>query len=710
VIAWSSTSADCPFAINQWASEKQDWINGVEDLNKVGHYTWLIAPEYRYYGIAGVESPPNNTPFKRTWLGSASRITAALDEAGTDLAGDFEMPVHLAASDVGTPRLSPESATVGASITPVVTSPHADGRFQLKGNWSSADPTIAQVQSDGTIAALAEGTTTLELETASKTYTFSFTVRDKQITAVAPLAAVTTPAGTAPTLPQQVEVTYDDESTGLLPVTWDAIDANDYQGRDGGEFSVNGTVAGWDEPVSVQVTVTPANVTNVAPTSFQVTTESGTAPTLPATASVTWSNGEVIDEEITWNAIDPAMWQAREGGSFDVHGMVDSSSTKLTTTVTVTPASVTSVAPLPAVTTPIQLAPSLPKTAAVTWSNGDVTNEEITWDAIDSSAWDSIGTVTVSGSVAGTTVTLEVNVVDATITAVVPPADVTTDSGTEPVLPETVTVHMDNDTTAQAAVTWQPIDAASYSPRAGGSFTVSGSVAGWEDPVTITVQVRPATITSVSPTAMALTVASGTAPELPEVATATWSNGDTTDEAIEWPEIDPASYSPRAGGSFTVTGSVKGWEDSLLATVHVTPATVSSIAPVTITTDVGVAPQLPTSVAVTWSNDEVTNEPVVWDAVAPSSWEAAGEVQLAGTVSSIDQSVRATVIVSEVSAPAPDESETPTTPGLPPLSPGEEGEADLPRTGWDVSAFAFASIVLLGAGGTLLATRRRALR
>src|SRR5690606_34118735 len=49
---------------------------------------------------------------------------------------------------------------------------------------------------------------------------------------------VTTPAGTAPELPDTVTVTYADGSTGELPVTWDDVDPDSYAVA--GEFEVDG--------------------------------------------------------------------------------------------------------------------------------------------------------------------------------------------------------------------------------------------------------------------------------------------------------------------------------------------------------------------------------------------------------------------------------------------------------------------------------------
>ncbi|RZU60884.1 LamG-like jellyroll fold domain-containing protein [Zhihengliuella halotolerans] len=65
--------------------------------------------------------------------------------------------------------------------------------------------------------------------------------------------AVTTRKKHAPLLPQTVEATFADGSTGTAPVEWDEIDEADYARS--GEFEVRGVVADASEPALARVTV-----------------------------------------------------------------------------------------------------------------------------------------------------------------------------------------------------------------------------------------------------------------------------------------------------------------------------------------------------------------------------------------------------------------------------------------------------------------------
>ena len=80
---------------------------------------------------------------------------------------------------------------------------------------------------------------------------------NKTITSLTPTTA-TTPAGTAPTLPSTVKVTYSDGTTADLPVTWTQPTAAQYATA-GTAFTVKGTVAGTTLEALCTVTVTKAS-------------------------------------------------------------------------------------------------------------------------------------------------------------------------------------------------------------------------------------------------------------------------------------------------------------------------------------------------------------------------------------------------------------------------------------------------------------------
>lgn len=82
-----------------------------------------------------------------------------------------------------------------------------------------------------------------------------FTAYTGEITSVDPQSfAVTTPVGRAPQLPSTAKATYSGGSTVDLPITWEAVPAENYD-EAGERFEAKGTIPGWDKPIMATVTV-----------------------------------------------------------------------------------------------------------------------------------------------------------------------------------------------------------------------------------------------------------------------------------------------------------------------------------------------------------------------------------------------------------------------------------------------------------------------
>ena len=490
------------------------------------------------------------------------------------------------------------------------------------------------------------------------------------LVAVEQPAAVSTQAGTAPTLPATVEATWSNGDVTDEAVSWDAVDPAAY--AQAGTFEATGTVGSTGAAVAVEVTVAAPSVESVAQPAG-VSTLAGTAPALPATVQVTWSNGDVTDEPVSWGEIDPAAYA--QAGTFEAVGTLaagDGTTVSCTVTVEASPATVESVES-PSVATASGTAPALPKTVEATWTDGSTTDEAVTWDAIDPASYTARegGSFEVTGTVEGwgEPVAATVTVEPATMASVEQPAGVATASGTAPELPATVEVAWSNGDTTDEAVTWDAVDPASYAAREGGSFVIAGSVEGWGEPVTVEVTVEPATMASVAEVA-GIATPSGTAPSLPATVEATWSNGDTTDETVTWDEVDPASYAAREGGSFEVSGTVGGWDGPITVGVTVEPATVEALAATEASTPAGIAPELPATVEATWSNGDVTEEAVTWDEINPASYAQPGTLAVEGAVAGTDQAATCTVavgdpVVSNIATPDAVETHVGAEPALP---------------------------------------------
>ena len=306
------------------------------------------------------------------------------------------------------------------------------------------------------------------------------------IASVAPVGSITTPSGTAPSLPSQADVTWSDGSTGTGTITWDAVSEASYKAREGGEFPVHGTLTatlgtGDDATadtvdVSVTVTVTPASATGVEQPSG-VTTRAKTAPTLPATARVTWSNGDVTDETVSWDALDAALYA--KAGTFTANGRIAATGQSVTCAVTVEGPTAVSAKTADA-TTVAGIAPQLPASVDVTWDDGTVTQEAVVWDTVSHDSYAQAGAFDVAGTIpnaTGVTAVAHVSVTAASaVRAVVENSVVTTAAGQAPTLPATAKVTWSNGSVTDEAVSWNAVDAASYAQA--GTFDVQGTVAG----------------------------------------------------------------------------------------------------------------------------------------------------------------------------------------------------------------------------------------
>lgn len=291
-----------------------------------------------------------------------------------------------------------------------------------------------------------------------KSYVALANASTKTITSVQN-ATLDVASGTAkPTnLPSTVTVTYDDNTTAQVPVTWDAVPNDWNKDRAAHTVKINGTVDGWSKTVTLTLNVAAATVTKATladgTSKINVTTPSGTSPDtkLPKTGKVAWSNGDTTDETIAWQASAKDQYGKREGNTYDLTGAI--AGRTVTAHVTVTPATVQSVSDPAAITVTKGAKPSsIPTTAKVAWSNGETTDEPITWDNgkdPNDATFDQLGAQTFTGTAAGKTVTLTITVVEAKVTKAYDPENITVVSGTEPKLPATVKADLDNGQTKQ---------------------------------------------------------------------------------------------------------------------------------------------------------------------------------------------------------------------------------------------------------------------
>lgn len=217
----------------------------------------------------------------------------------------------------------------------------------------------------------------------------------------------------------------------------------------------------------------------------EVTTASGTAPSLPLKARITFYDGSDKDYNIDWNTYDESLYKTRNASQFTVTGSI--SDLQLTTNciVNVEAAKITHIDELSNKTVIIGSALSLPATASVTWSNGDHTNEVIKWDNYDGNALKYVHTFSLKGYVYNSTIIQTVHVKDASVTSVSVPAVVSTTAGVEAELPQYATVRYSNKTSKKVKIIW---DNQVFNEP--GKYTVYGKLSHFTHKVSIRVEVK----------------------------------------------------------------------------------------------------------------------------------------------------------------------------------------------------------------------------
>ena len=217
----------------------------------------------------------------------------------------------------------------------------------------------------------------------------------------------------------------------------------------------------------------------------EVTTASGTAPSLPLKAKITFYDGSEKDYNINWNTYDESLYKTRNASQFTVTGSITDLQLTTNCIVNVEAANITHIDELSNKTVIIGSALSLPATASVTWSNGDHTNEVIKWDNYDDNALKYVHTFSLKGYVYNNTIIQTVHVKNASVTSVSVPAVVSTTTGVEAQLPQYATVTYSNKTRKKVKINW---DNQVFNEP--GKYTVYGKLSHSTHKVSIRVEVK----------------------------------------------------------------------------------------------------------------------------------------------------------------------------------------------------------------------------
>ncbi|UJF35475.1 Ig-like domain-containing protein [Paenibacillus hexagrammi] len=237
--------------------------------------------------------------------------------------------------------------------------------------------------------------------------------------------------------------------------------------------------AQWTGILEWKVFATPT--TSVLP--VKVSTVQGKEPLLPSHVTKVLVDGSTTEASVIWDPITED--QLENPGSFTLTGTVDGTNVRADATVyvRVTDAvSITSIADVN-VTTTLGKAPLLPAYVEATYNDGsmDNINNTVTWSTYDPELLQQPGQFTITGIVPGTSILAKANitVIDpagAPFITSIHAVGVSTQAGTSPELPDTVTATYSDASSQSVNVVWDAVDPSKYAQA--GTFTVNSKVEG----------------------------------------------------------------------------------------------------------------------------------------------------------------------------------------------------------------------------------------
>lgn len=115
----------------------------------------------------------------------------------------------------------------------------------------------------------------------------------------------------------------------------------------------------------------------------------------------------------------------------------------------------------------------------------------------------------------------------------------------------------------------------------------------------------------------------------------------------------------------TIHANAVGYVQITVSEADVPQATIVSLTPVEAETQVGTAPQLPSTVEALYSDHTIANLPVVWDAIQAAQYAQAGAFMVSGGVPGTELLATAHITVVAVQQPSGGDQDEPSTPSAP---------------------------------------------
>lgn len=558
---------------------------------------------------------------------------------------------------------------------------------------------------------------------------------EDKIAAFANLNELHVAEGSDATLPQTVTATYESGTTKQENVTWklNGADAPATLAQlPAGSYEFEGTVDGTTQTVKQRVVIEataadlaaadPAAVN--APDATETSNESGiTVESIDAnpilekyvgadyygqiqssSVKVKLSDGTETSAYVDWDDKSQAAFNAATDESeIPITGQIAGVSVNSNWITLAEPYEVSGVLKVyvPRSTsngswiwTAAGIAPAVPSSMSVDYSNGQSYTCPVEWNEISADQYQKEGTFVVEGHLknypsmlAHCTVTVRaVKSVQTELTC-------TTLTGEAPSLPYSAAVIFDNGATEQIPVSWDSFDASLYSKV--GSFTVKGKLNGFDyREVTCTVTVKdPKDVLDLNSLRFERVVGDISPLSTYVYFPVTQSNNTTYTQGyqVNWDNADVSQF--QKAGTYTVTGTLVTYNESsaanglkVTAQVEVKEvASIDALAPVN--TPVGVRPTtgggLPYSVEVAFTDGTKKQCNIAWDPILDTQVASEGSFKLSGSLSywtntssssstqvELGDSNRVTATISVRALQMPSSTSTSTLIGCQPNMPG----------------------------------------
>lgn len=539
--------------------------------------------------------------------------------------------------------------------------------------------------------------------------------------------------GSDATLPQTVTATYESGTTKQENVTWklNGADAPATLAQlPAGSYEFEGTVDGTTQTVKQRVvveavTADPAVVDPAAvnaPDATKTSNESGvTVESIDANpivekyvgadyygqtsyVKVKLSDGTETSAYVNWDEKSQAEFDTvTEESEVPITGQIDGVSVNGNWITLAEPYKVSGVLKVYVprstsngswVWTAAGIAPALPSSISVNYSNGQSYTCPVEWNEISADQYQKEGTFVVEGHLKSyPSMLAQCTVAVRSVKSVQTELTCTTLTGEVPSLPYSASVVFDSGVTEQIPVSWDSFDASLYSKV--GSFTVKGKLNGFDyREVTCTVTVKdPKDVLDLNSLRFERVVGDISPLSTYVYFPFTQSNNTTYTQGyqVNWDNADVSQF--QKAGTYTVTGTLVTYNESsaanglkVTAQVEVKEvASIDALAPVN--TPVGVRPTtgggLPYSVEVAFTDGTKKQCNIAWDPILDTQVASEGSFKLSGSLSywtntssssstqvELGDSNRVTATISVRALQMPSSTSTSTLIGCQPNMPG----------------------------------------